>query len=203
MFQSWDTWRTAIGSVGAALPNLTTKYISLEGHELPKGETGELCIKGPTVFKGYLNKPDATAKTMTPDGFFATGDIGYEDAEGNLYITDRIKELIKYKGFQVAPAELEGLLVAHPQVKDAAVIGVYHVATATEIPKAYVVTVENAQQDRALAQTIVHWLDARVAPHKRLRGGIEFTEEIPRSAAGKILRRLLRHRAKEPARSLL
>lgn len=179
------------------------KYISLEGHELPKGDTGELCIKGPTVFKGYLNKPDATAKTMTSDGFFATGDIGYEDAEGNLYITDRIKELIKYKGFQVAPAELEGLLVAHPQVKDAAVIGVYHEAMATEIPKAYVVTVENAQQDRALAQTLVHWLDARVAPHKRLRGGIEFTEEIPRSAAGKILRRLLRHRAKEPARSLL
>src|SRR4051812_22087622 len=99
--------------------------MSPDGEEVPEGEDGEVWIKGPNVFKGYLNNPDVTTACMTSDGFFKTGDIGHEDKDGNMYITDRVKELIKFKGFQVAPAELEGILMGNDLVNDVAVIGVY------------------------------------------------------------------------------
>ena len=138
---------------------------------------------------------------MTSDGYFKTGDIGYQDRIGNFYITDRLKELIKYKGFQVAPAELEGLLVGSDLVADACVVGIYDEDQATELPLAFVVKAENVKnvRDDKLEKEIHQWVGSKVANHKLLRGGIRFVDEIPKSAAGKILRRLLRERIKEDA----
>ncbi|TQE61471.1 acyl--CoA ligase, partial [Leptospira interrogans] len=131
---------------------------SEDDKELPVGQAGELWIKGPNIFKGYLNNPEGTANALTADGYFKTGDIGYQDADGNFYITDRIKKLIKYKGFQVAPSELEGLLVSHPSIDDVAVIGVYDKDEATEMPRAYVVPKKGLQRSAAEEKAIVDWL---------------------------------------------
>ncbi len=155
--QPWDTWRSTIGSVGLLLPNQTAKYMSPEEKELPRGEVGELWIKGPNVFAGYLNNPEGTKNALTEDGFFKTGDVGYQDKEGNFFITDRVKELIKYKGFQVPPAELEGLLANHPKIEDVAVLGVYKEEQATEVPLAYVVPRKGEQASPALAKEISDW----------------------------------------------
>ncbi|KAL5121890.1 hypothetical protein ACEQ8H_000105 [Pleosporales sp. CAS-2024a] len=195
--QPWGDWNKTIGSVGTLLPNQTAKYMSPEEKEMPVGETGELWIKGPNVFKGYLNNPEGTAHALTCDGYFKTGDVGYQDKDGNFYITDRVKELIKYKGFQVPPAELEGLLVSHPNVLDCAVIGVYDKDQATELPRAYVVPKDGLGKTEAESKEIVDWLGAKVAHHKKLRGGVRFVDEIPKSISGKILRRVLKVKAQE------
>ncbi|KAF1984505.1 acetyl-CoA synthetase-like protein [Aulographum hederae CBS 113979] len=194
--QSWDDWNKTIGSVGRLLPNMTAKYMDAEEKEVPTGEAGELWVKGPNIFKGYLNNVEGTKNALTDDGYFRTGDVGYQDKDGNFYITDRIKELIKYKGFQVPPAELEGLLVSNPAVADAAVIGVYDKEQATELPRAYVVLAPGQTKGDAKAKEIMDWMSTKVAGHKRLRGGVKFVDEIPKSASGKILRRVLKEQAK-------
>lgn len=181
-----------MGSIGQAHPNLTVKYVDLNGDEALPGEAGEVWIKGPTVFKGYHNNLQATSDAITPCGFFKTGDIGFEDQHGNMYITDRIKELIKYKGFQIAPAELEGYISSHPMVKDIAVVGFYVDAIASEVPLTYVVPNHDVERTEENAIKIIDWLAARVAKYKQLRGGIIWTDVIPKSASGKILRRQLR-----------
>lgn len=186
-----------MGSVGPPLPNLTLRFVGADGKDVPTGKEGEMWVKGPTVFKGYLNNPSATSEALTSDGYFKTGDIGFEDEDGNLYITDRIKELIKYKGSQVAPAELEGILITHPSVEDTAVIGFYVESMATELPMAYVVPKKGVKRDEATARELIDWLAKRTAKSKRLRGGIVWTDEIPKSASGKILRRLVKDKAKE------
>jgi acyl-CoA synthetase (AMP-forming)/AMP-acid ligase II len=186
-----------LGSVGPPLPNLTLRFVGADGKDVPTGKEGEMWVKGPTVFKGYLNNPSATSEALTSDGYFKTGDIGFEDEDGNLYITDRIKELIKYKGSQVAPAELEGILITHPSVEDTAVIGFYVESMATELPMAYVVPKKGVKRDEATAMELIDWLAKRTAKSKRLRGGIVWTDEIPKSASGKILRRLVKDKAKE------
>ena len=195
--QEWSDWETHIGSVGKMLPGQTAKFMSPDATEVPLGDTGELWIRGPNIFRGYLNNPEGTRNALTGDGYFKTGDVGHVDAQGNFYITDRVKELIKYKGFQVAPAELEGLLASHPKIADVAVIGVYRGEIASEVPLAYVVPSQGAERGPALQREIVEWLAGRVAQHKRLRGGVRFCDEIPKSASGKILRRLLRVRYEE------
>jgi 4-coumarate--CoA ligase len=195
--QSWDTWNTTIGSVGLLLPNQTAKYMSPDEKEVPVGETGELWLKGPNIFQGYLNNPEGTKNALTPDGYFKTGDVGHQDANGNFYITDRVKELIKYKGFQVPPAELEGLLLSHPDIDDVAVIGIYNEEQATEVPRAFVVPKKGVKGDKETAEGIVKWLAGKVASHKRLRGGVKFVDEVPKSASGKILRRVLKEQAKK------
>lgn len=195
--QPWEMWHTTIGSVGRLLPNQTAKYMSPEEKEVAVGEVGELWVKGPNVFLGYLNNPAGTKNALTEDGYFKTGDVGYQDKEGNFYITDRVKELIKYKGFQVAPAELEGLLISHPKINDVAVVGVYNKDQATEVPRAYIVPRPGVEGNKAMADDVIAWLQARVANHKRLRGGVRFVDEIPKSASGKILRRVLKLRALE------
>jgi 4-coumarate--CoA ligase len=195
--QPWDRWRSTIGSVGTLLANQTAKYMNEKDEEVAVGEVGELWIKGPNVFQGYLNNAAGTANALTEDGYFKTGDVGYQDKDGNFYITDRVKELIKYSGFQVPPAELEGLLLSHPKIADVAVTGVYSKERQTELPRAYVVLKEGEKEDRAAAEDISSWLQERVASHKRLRGGVKFMKEIPKSASGKILRRVLRDQAKE------
>ncbi|KAJ4370576.1 hypothetical protein N0V83_005097 [Neocucurbitaria cava] len=195
--QPWEDWDKTIGSVGTLLPYQTAKYMSPEEKEMPVGEVGELWIKGPNVFKGYLNNPEGTAHALTADGYFKTGDVGYQDKNGNFYITDRVKELIKYKGFQVPPAELEGILVSHPNVLDVAVIGVYSKDQATELPRAYVVPKDGLGKTEKEAKEIIDWLGSKVAHHKKLRGGVRFVDEIPKSVSGKILRRMLKVKAQE------
>jgi len=184
------------------LPNLTAKYCDEEGNEVPVGQTGELWLKGPTIMLGYLNNPTATANAITPDGYLKTGDVGRQDKDGNVFITDRVKELIKYKGFQVPPAELEGKLMGHEKVDDVAVIGVYDEALVSEVPRAYIVPKAGTNGDeKALAEEISQYLSERVAHHKRLRGGIRFVETIPKSVSGKILRRILKEHAMAEAKT--
>jgi len=139
--------------------------------------------------KGYLNNDSATRATIDDDGWLHTGDIGHVDDDGFWYITDRLKELIKFKGFQVAPAELEAVLLTHPAVADGAVIGVAD-EEAGEVPKAFVVLVEGSPATR---DDIAEFVAARVAPYKQIRS-VEFIDVIPKSLSGKILRRLLRDR---------
>ncbi|OAG43655.1 hypothetical protein AYO21_02241 [Fonsecaea monophora] len=195
--QPWDEWYSSVGSVGKMFPSMTAKYMSPDGKELGAGEAGELWLSGPNVFKGYWKNDAATKDAITEDGYFKTGDVGYQDKDHNFYITDRVKELIKYKGFQVPPAELEGKLMDHPGINDVAVIGVYDEFQHTEVPRAYVVASDRSRTSEKDAEEIVQWLAKKVANHKRLRGGVRFIDEIPKSAAGKILRRLLKEKAKE------
>ncbi|EAL93311.1 acyl--CoA ligase [Aspergillus fumigatus Af293] len=210
--QPWEDWRTSIGSVGKLLPNMEAKYMTMpedgsEPREVPVGEVGELYLRGPNVFLGYHNNPEATAQCLSKDGWFQTGDVGYQDKDNNFYITDRVKELIKYKGFQVAPAELEGILVDNEAVDDVAVLGVESEAHGTEVPLAYIVRSAKSKNSNITAEEeatrIVQWLDGKVAYHKRLRGGVRFVDEIPKSPSGKILRRLLKKQAKEDASKAL
>lgn len=195
--QPWAEWDKTIGSVGCLLPNQTAKYMSEDGTEVPAGQTGELWIAGPNIFLGYLNNEAGTKNALTEDGYFKTGDVGHQDSAGNFYITDRVKELIKYKGFQVPPAELEGYLIGHPDIDDVAVIGIDDKEQATEIPRAYVVPKKGVEARKEKGKEIQDWLAKKVANHKRLRGGVVFVDEIPKSASGKILRRVLKTQALE------
>lgn len=195
--QPWESWHRSVGSVGTMLPNQTAMYMSPEEEEVGIGEIGELWIKGPNVFRGYHNNPEGTRNALTREGFFRTGDIGYQDKDGNFFITDRAKELIKYKGFQVPPAELEGLLLSHEAINDVAVIGIYDKEQATELPRAYIAVKARVERNERIAQEIQTWLSNKVSNHKRLRGGVRFVDEIPKSASGKILRRILKIKAAE------
>ncbi|KAG0269719.1 hypothetical protein DFQ27_002388 [Actinomortierella ambigua] len=186
------------GSVGPLVCNLMAKVVDANGKgkcagldQLGVGEEGEWLLKGPNVMKGYINNDEATKNTITPDGWMHTGDIVYVDKDGNWFVVDRLKELIKMKGFQVAPAELEALLQTHPHVLDCAVIPAYDASQATEIPRAYVVPKPTvaASELEALKKDIIKFVEDRVANHKRLRGGVKFINEIPKSASGKILRK--------------
>lgn len=182
-----DPSNARVGSVGICMPNTECKVVDItSGAELGPRQEGEICARGPQVMKGYLNNPAATASMLDADGWLHTGDIGYADEDGYFYIVDRLKELIKYKGFQVAPAELEGLLLTHPAIADAAVIPSAD-EEAGEAPKAFVVLKPDAS---ASADEIMAYVAERVAPHKKIRR-LEFIEHIPKSASGKILRRVL------------
>ena len=174
-----------LGSVGVPAPNTECKIVDLEtGEALTAGQRGEVCVRGPQVMRGYLNRPDATAHTIDNEGWLHTGDIGYADENAHFYIVDRAKELIKYKGFQVPPAELEAVLLTHPCIADAAVIPCPD-DEAGEVPKAIVVLKQPAE-----SETILDYVAQRVAPHKRIRY-LECVEKIPKSPSGKILRRVL------------
>jgi acyl-CoA synthetase (AMP-forming)/AMP-acid ligase II len=157
-----------------------------------RGGTGELWIRGPQVMKGYLNAPEATAEMLDPDGWLHTGDLGRIDEDGYVFVVDRVKELIKYKGLQVAPAELEAVLLSHPAVADAAVVRSPD-EEAGEVPKAFVVASTPVDAEELLA-----YVAERVAPHKKVRR-LEFVDEIPKAASGKILRRVLMERDQQAA----
>ena len=177
---------TPPGSVGALIPNTEARLVDPEtGEDVPEGEEGEIWVRGPQVMKGYLNNPAATSETLVEDGWLRTGDIGRIDENGFFFIVDRLKELIKYKGYQVPPAELEAVLVSHPRVKDAGVIGM-HTEDGEEAPMGCVVIEGDVEGDELL-----EYVAERVAPYKKLRR-IEFVDEVPKSASGKILRRVLR-----------
>ena len=180
------------GSVGISAPNTQTKIADpLTGADLDTGEEGEVWVRGPQAMAGYLNNAQATAATIDEDGWLHTGDLGYVDADGHLYVVDRLKELIKYKGFQVPPAELEAVLLRHPDVADAAVIGLPD-DEAGEIPAGYVVLRPGAA---ASPEEIMRFVAGEVAHYKQIRR-LEVIDAIPKSAAGKILRRVLRDSAR-------
>lgn len=180
------------GTVGKLIPGTEMRIVSLEdpGRDLGAGETGEILIRGPQVMKGYLGRPDATADMIDEDGWLHTGDVGRADEDGWLFVVDRVKELIKYKGFQVAPAELEALLLTHPGIADAAVIGVYN-DDGNEVPHAFVVRGPTAPE--LSGGEVAMFVAERVAPYKRVRD-VTFVDAVPRAASGKILRRVLRER---------
>ena len=182
-----------VSSIGAPIPNTEVRVVGLaSGEVLGPGESGEIHIRGPQVMRGYLNNPEATAAAIDSDGWLKTGDLGYFDEDSRFYIVDRVKELIKYNAYQVAPAELEGLLLGHPAVADVAVIPAPDPNTG-QIPKAYVV-----KSGEVTGEELMEWLAQRVAPQKRVRR-VEFTDVIPKSASGKILRRQLIEREREVA----
>jgi len=182
-----------LSSVGWTVSNAASKIINPEtGDEINVpteglSETGELWFKGPNVMAGYLNNDTATKETIDDDGWLHTGDLAQVDANGCVYIVDRLKELIKYKGYQVPPAELEAVLLSHPAIADAAVIGVVN-DEGEEVPKAFVV--KQAEQDLG-ADEVIEYVAGQVAPYKKVRQ-VEFIEAIPKSASGKILRKDLR-----------
>jgi acyl-CoA synthetase (AMP-forming)/AMP-acid ligase II len=174
------------GSIGQPLPLTECRLVDPEsGEDVGPGERGELWIRGPQVMAGYLNNEQATRETIDEDEWLHTGDIAVVDEDGFFTIVDRLKELIKYKGYQVAPAELEALIVNHPKVADVAVIGVAD-EEAGELPKAYVVAAEEDFD----ADELMSWVGEQGAPQKRVRL-VEVTDEIPKSPSGKILRRVL------------
>ncbi|KAL4950790.1 hypothetical protein BDW69DRAFT_201911 [Aspergillus filifer] len=200
--QRWNTWSQGIGSNGPAVPGVEARIVQNDDPSTPapaKGE-GELWIRGPTVFNGYMSDPSSTSACLTADRWFKTGDIGYEDEHGNLHITDRAKDMIKFKGFQIAPTELEDILVEHPAVSDVAVIGVWNEEMHSEVPLAYMVrkgtgsTAGSDGNDVETAVSIMKYLKEKVVHYKHLRGGVVWIPQIPKSASGKILKRELRDR---------
>jgi len=176
------------GTCGVTVANTECRIVDVEnGDDQDVGGVGELWVRGPQVMEGYLNNPEATAETIDEDGWLHTGDVGFIDEDGHLTIVDRVKELIKFKGFQVAPAELEALLLTHPAIADAAVIGVPD-DEAGERPRAFIVLKPGQEASPA---DITEFTAEHVATYKVVHD-IVFTEEIPKSASGKILRRMLR-----------
>ncbi len=175
------------GSVGPPVPGTECRLTDPQtGADAAPGKPGEVWVRGPQVMHGYLNNPEATAAVIDREGWLHTGDLGIADEDGWLTIAGRVKELIKYKGLQVAPAELEAILMTHPQVADCAVIGVPD-QEAGEVPKAFVVPAGGDFDGKA----VLAYVAGQVAPHKRIRL-IEPVPEIPKSPSGKVLRRLLR-----------
>ena len=190
-----DTEPIRMGGIGPPIPNTEAKVVDVAtGAELGPNQEGEICVRGPQVMKGYLNRPEATAAMIDGEGWLHTGDVGYADEDGCFFVVDRVKELIKYKGLQIAPAELEAILLSHPAVSDAAVIPIAN-EEAGEVPKAFVVLKSHVGADEILG-----FVAERVAPYKKIRC-LEITDQIPKSPSGKILRRLLveRERARGAA----
>ncbi|KAL2148746.1 hypothetical protein VTH82DRAFT_1893 [Thermothelomyces myriococcoides] len=202
---AWDhdtTVRTSAG-VGEVFPNCRAKLVSLEDGRTPverAGERGELWVTGPALMRRYWRRPEATAETIVVDAadgtrWLRTGDVAYVDQYkpgGIFYIVDRIKELIKVKGNQVAPAELEGILLDNPDVADAAVVGV--TINGEELPRAYIVRKPGSA---ATEQDVAKWMEGKVVRYKQLKGGVAFVDAIPKNASGKILRKQLRERAQK------
>ncbi|KAJ3022352.1 hypothetical protein HKX48_006386 [Thoreauomyces humboldtii] len=185
--------KTPLGSCGELIPNCEARVVDPDtGKDVAKGERGELWVRGPMVMVGYHNNAQATADTIDKDMWLHTGDVVYVDKSGNFYVVDRIKELIKYKGFQVPPAELEAYLLEHPDIADAAVIS-RPCEVAGELPRAFVVCREGT---KLTEKDVIGFIDGKVTNYKRLRGGVAFVSEIPKAASGKILRRVLRDQDK-------
>ncbi|KAL2861201.1 acyl--CoA ligase [Aspergillus lucknowensis] len=186
------------GSVGRLISNVEAKLVNDAGENISTyGVRGELCVRGPTVTPGYFKNAQANAEAFDDEGWFHTGDIAYCDGETRKwYIVDRKKELIKVRGFQVAPPELEGVLLSHPGIADAAVIGVKDTVRhpGTELPRAYVVR-RPGDGDNLTEEEVRGFLEARLAKYKALTGGVRFVEAIPKNASGKILKRMLREKA--------
>jgi long-chain acyl-CoA synthetase len=182
--------RVRTGTIGIPVIDTDAKIMDVETGdlELPPGEIGELVIKGPQVMKGYLNHPEDD-KGMLRDGWLDTGDLAFMDKEGYFHFVDRKKETIKYKGYTIAPAEIEAIIYEHPAVKECAVIGKSDTIVG-EIPKAFVVLKEGYN---ATGEEIMEFCGRKISPYKKVRE-VEFISEIPRSTVGKTLRKTLKER---------
>jgi acyl-CoA synthetase (AMP-forming)/AMP-acid ligase II len=188
-----DPAKSKPGSIGMPVANTECRVVDPAARaDVARGQDGELWIRGPQVMRGYLNCPDATRATLDEDGWLHTGDIGHADEDGHFFIVDRLKELIKYKGMQIAPAELESVLLSHPAVADAAVVPQTD-EECGEIPRAFVVL-----KAPATADDLMTFVAARVASYKKIRR-LDFIDAIPKSPSGKILRRVLRDTYCQPA----
>ncbi|KAF5621157.1 phenylacetyl ligase [Fusarium tjaetaba] len=195
-----STWNNA-SKVGKLVPGTQIRAVDPDTREdVPAGSVGEIWAKGPQVTMGYLDRPEETAESYLEDGYFKTGDLGSIDDEGFITIHDRIKEMIKVRGHAVAPAELEDLLHGHPKVKDAAVIGIPDDYSG-ETPRAFVVLASGVQGGPGVVRELQEFVVARKAKHKRLSGGVEVMDQIPKSPSGKILRRVLKASWKEKTES--
>ncbi|KAK5090777.1 hypothetical protein LTR05_000954 [Lithohypha guttulata] len=194
----WDE-NDLTGSVSKVLPNQRLRIVDDDENDVEEGQEGELLAQGPVVTQGYFDNENATKESFTRDGlWYKTGDIGVRRANGLFYVVDRKKELIKYKGLQVAPAELEAYLIAHSKILDAAVIGVPAPdGSGNELPRAYVVADKNVINE----DQIKEYVKKELASHKQLRGGVIYLDAIPKSPSGKILRRELREMAKKENRT--
>jgi 4-coumarate--CoA ligase len=200
-YGSMERYKYHKGTCGALVPCVEARLVDDDGKDVgheqgQDGKPGELWLKGSTIMKGYLNNKAATDDCITPDGWFKTGDVAIVK-KGFFYIVDRKKELIKYKGFQVAPAELEAHLLSNEKVADAAVLGVYVESQATELPRAYIVPrdehiLKDEKAMQAFSKEIQQWFDGQSANHKKLRGGVRVVAQIEKSPSGKILRRVYR-----------
>ncbi|KAG0167527.1 hypothetical protein DFQ30_005988 [Apophysomyces sp. BC1015] len=184
------------GSVGPLFPSMVAKIVNEDGQEVGPNQRGELWLKGPNVMKGYINNAEATAACIDAEGYFHTGDVVYVDDNGHFFVVDRVKELIKYKGFQVPPAELESILLESPLVADCAVIGIHDEEQQTELPCAYVVLNPGVSRSNETREKIKKVVADQVAHYKHLRI-VRFVDVIPKSPSGKILRRILRDQANE------
>ncbi|KAF2098907.1 4-coumarate-CoA ligase-like protein [Rhizodiscina lignyota] len=184
------------GGVGKMMPNLDAKLIDDDGNDISAYDVrGELCVRGPTIINGYFENPEANARDWDSEGYFKTGDIAYCSSENKYwYVVDRKKELIKVRGFQVAPKELEGVLVGHPKIYDAAVIGVKYARDDTELPRAYVVLTPGSQMTE---DEVKEYASKRLARYKHLVGGVRFIDELPRNANKKLLKNKLREMAQK------
>ncbi|EON67618.1 hypothetical protein W97_06761 [Coniosporium apollinis CBS 100218] len=206
---TWEELQPQLGSTGVPLYGVEIKIVPSDsdgaGAVLKRGREGEILVRSPSVMSGYLNNGAATAEAFTQDGWLRTGDVGKIDDSGFLWITDRLKEVIKVKGFQVSPSELEAVLCASPLVADAGVISVFDAAQATELPRAYVVPTdttlltqhvlgetEASPELKRLGGEVRKWVEGRTAHYKWLRGNVVFVLQIPKTPSGKILRRLLK-----------
>ncbi|KAI8991727.1 hypothetical protein BDF20DRAFT_846126 [Mycotypha africana] len=178
------------GSIGVLSTNMEMKIVNEKGEELGDDQEGEFFFRGPSIMKGYYNNEKANAETFMADGWMRTGDVGKFDSKtGEFFILDRIKELIKYKGYQVAPAELEAILMGLEIVADCCVVGWYDDNQATELPRAYIVLQPSVSKDEHTVKQIDEHVSKNVTNYKKLRGGIKFVDAIPKSPSGKILRR--------------
>ncbi|CAN7047099.1 unnamed protein product [Brassica oleracea var. botrytis] len=181
-------FKTKSGSCGTVIRNAEMKVVdTITGASLPRNKAGEICIRGHQLMKGYLNDPEATARTIDTDGWLHTGDIGFVDDDDEIFIVDRLKELIKFKGYQVAPAELEALLIFHPYIEDAAVVAMTD-QVADEVPVAFVVRSEGSQLTE---DDIKNYVNKQVVHYKRIKM-VFLVKAIPKSASGKLLRKVLR-----------
>ncbi|EEQ90742.1 hypothetical protein RJZ56_001665 [Blastomyces dermatitidis] len=178
------------GCIGYIIPNVELRMVDESYNDVEPGQPGEFLLRGPMITQGYYNNPQATKDTFH-DGWFCTGDIGIQ-RNGKFYVIDRKKELLKYKGLQVAPAEIENLLITHPEIREAAVCGVPSPEDpGSDIPRAYIV----ADPARVSEQAVKDFVKDRLSPYKQLRGGVVFVKELPKNAIGKLLRRELKERA--------
>lgn len=194
------------GTIGVLLPNTDAKLIDDEGNEVTaEGERGELCVRGPQMLMGYWKNEAATKESKEPDGFFHSGDVAVwrRDKLGRqrLWIVDRKKELIKVKGLQVAPAELEAVLLESPDVADAAVVGIRFEEDGEEWPRGYVV-LQDEKMGQVTEKDIQKFVAGKVAKHKWLEGGVKFVDEVPKLPSGKIMRKVMKDTAKKDAEEM-
>ncbi|KAI9026441.1 hypothetical protein CLU79DRAFT_844170 [Phycomyces nitens] len=180
------------GSLGRLCPNMIAKIIDENGEEVKDGSMGELCIKGPTVTPGYYNNPTATAAAIDQDGFLHCGDLFRVDKDGFFYFISRIKDMIKYYGYQISPSDIEDVLITHPEISECCVVGHYSEELSTEIPKAYVV-LKSSQVKGRTEEELASYANSQLPSEMHLRGGLVILESLPRSPLGKLERNSLRY----------